>query len=449
MSKKHPMSSSSSIETSSSGASSTAEANWWADNQRRASGVELFENFSGEEERNDPASANSPLEEPTESNRKGFEIPEHPPQYGSRDQVAADEALAERLANFQADFQRPSDLFDEEEDRESNSSAFMRKQYQQDRELAEMLSAGLDPDMDRETLELIKRLSGDSPQDFHSFLDQEAESEALIAELSDSHVLRDWELARQLAEDTPQDMEEHLRQLKEQEEYARLAQEAWDEDIRKREREELAVLAEMARLEELEILEQLRRERMADCTACSEEGEKAEMAMLSCSHGYCTGCIKVAFEGALREKKPFRCCDQVPIDSIAAHFTQNFVRDYNDLMLELNTPNALYCSARNCSKFIPPTSIRADTGTCRACNSNTCRHCRSPSHTGICPADEDSTVVLGLAKEKGWKPCPGCQNMIERVDGCLHMTCTRCPNRTEFCYNCGKLYSICPATCSR
>lgn len=298
ISKNHPMSSSSSIETLSSGVSSTAEANWRADNERRTSEVELFENFFESENphstRNGPTSfhvANNPLEDPTKFNRQRFEIPEHPPQYGSHDQVAADEALAERLANFQADFQRPSDLFDED-DRESNSSAFMRKQYQQDRELAEMLSAGLDPDMDRETLELIKRLSGDSPQDFDSFLDQEAENEALIAELSDSHVLRDWELARQLAEDTPQDMKEHLRQLQEQEEYARLAQKAWDEDIRKKESEELATLAEMVRLEELERLERLRRERMADCTACSEEGEKVVMAMLSCSHGYCTGCIK-------------------------------------------------------------------------------------------------------------------------------------------------------------
>jgi hypothetical protein len=311
MSKKHSISSSSSIETSSSGVSSTAEADWWADNERRTPNFELFESFSGEEEtepaphhisepenphptRNDSAStqvADNPLEEPIESNSQEFEIPEHSSQYGSHDQAAADEALAERLADFQADFQRPSDLFDEEY-RESDSSAFMREQYQQDRELAEMLSAGLDPDMDRETLELIKRLSGDSPQDFHSFLDQEAENEALIAELSDSHVLQDWELAKRLAEDTPQDMKEHLRQLQEQEEYARLAQEAWDEDVRAREREELAVLAEIARLEELEILEQLRRERMADCTACSEEGEKEEMAMLSCSHGYCTGCIR-------------------------------------------------------------------------------------------------------------------------------------------------------------
>lgn len=439
---KNSISSSSSIETSSSGASSTLQADLLADDERQASEFKPFRDFSstgGAEPshplKKDPVPVqvvDNPLDSP-DSSRQEYGFPEYSPKstHGSSNR-----------SHSQTDFQIPSNLFDDE-DGGSGSSSLLREQLQRDRELAEMISAGLDPDMDPETFELIKRLSQDSPQDFNQLLDQEAEREALLAELTspappDLHVLQDWELAMQLAEGSPQDMEEHMRQIREQEEFARLEQEAWDEDIRRMQREEIV------RLEEEE-----RRERMADCTACSEEGEKIRMAMLPCDHGYCSTCIRLAFEGALKEKKPFRCCDQVPIDSVTAHFPQHFIRDYNDLMLELNTQNPLYCSARGCSKFIPPTSIRGDTGTCRTCNSNTCRHCRAPAHAGICSEDEDSTAVLGLAKEKGWKACPGCKNMIERVDGCLHMTCTRCPNRTEFCYNCGQLYSQCPGTCRR
>lgn len=149
----------------------------------------------------------------------------------------------------------------------------------------------------------------------------------------------------------------------------------------------------------------------------------------------------------MKDRKPFRCCSSVPISSIAKHFNIKFINEYNYLMLELTTPNPLYCGMKSCSKFIPPNSIHGDTGTCNTCSKKTCRHCRLPDHTGICAEDKGAAAVHELARKKGWKACPGCKTMIERHDGCLHMTCITC--RAEFCYNCGQHYSRCPGTCKR
>jgi len=153
------------------------------------------------------------------------------------------------------------------------------------------------------------------------------------------------------------------------------------------------------------------------------------------------------FKLALKAKEPFKCCGRrVDIGLVAQHFDSSFVISYTLLQLERDTPNPLYCSAARCSVFIIPSEIRGDVGTCSTCKATTCRHCRKVAHSGICSADKEGQELRSLANKKGWKECPRCHAMVERRSGCLHMTCT-CSG--EFCYNCGKLYSECPGSCSR
>jgi len=54
-------------------------------------------------------------------------------------------------------------------------------------------------------------------------------------------------------------------------------------------------------------------------------------------------------------------------------------------------------------------------------------------------APED-LVFAELAKKQKWKRCPKCGTMVERTEGCNHMTC-RCAY--EFCYVCGVYYYRC------
>jgi E3 ubiquitin-protein ligase RNF144 len=54
--------------------------------------------------------------------------------------------------------------------------------------------------------------------------------------------------------------------------------------------------------------------------------------------------------------------------------------------------------------------------------------------------------LLGLADSKKWQHCPHCRNLMEKIDGCLHMTC-RCG--TQSCYNCGQRWDTCHGVCPR
>ncbi|KAI8883511.1 hypothetical protein K501DRAFT_184309, partial [Backusella circina FSU 941] len=47
--------------------------------------------------------------------------------------------------------------------------------------------------------------------------------------------------------------------------------------------------------------------------------------------------------------------------------------------------------------------------------------------------------VMLTAEKENWSRCPTCKHMVEKNNGCNHITC-RCG--TQFCYRCGSLYSF-------
>lgn len=49
----------------------------------------------------------------------------------------------------------------------------------------------------------------------------------------------------------------------------------------------------------------------------------------------------------------------------------------------------------------------------------------------------EDAALLGVAGERGWKPCPQCRALVELAHGCNHITC-KCG--AEWCYKCGALW---------
>ncbi|KAI1134206.1 hypothetical protein F5Y05DRAFT_239082 [Hypoxylon sp. FL0543] len=227
-----------------------------------------------------------------------------------------------------------------------------------------------------------------------------------------------------------------------------------EEAIRHRQEEQDRILAERAaeeearieeerrRIREAEERERIRRERLRECAVCMEEDEMGSMVQVTCQHWYCHEDLQNAFQNALDGRRPFRCCSQeIPVE-LCPTATEDFRERYRLLMLELTTPNPLYCSNRACGVFLSPAQYQGpDMAACRACGSTTCRMCRNPTHAGICPQDVGMQQAVALAATNGWRPCTRCNNMVERIYGCNHMTC-RCGG--EFCYDCGGVWRACP-----
>ncbi len=190
------------------------------------------------------------------------------------------------------------------------------------------------------------------------------------------------------------------------------------------------------------------------------------MLELACHHWYCTAHIQgkgsllplnwqatglrhftEAFRVAWTSRKPFQCCQQIiPLDSVPDLFPASFQAEYSLWLEERATRNPVYCSDNDCGMFLPLRfSEGPDAIKCHRCNKLTCRHCRRAAHQGqVCAADVDAQAVKVMASGRGWKACPSCSEMIEKESGCVHMIC-RCG--TQFCYRCGRLYSVCPGIC--
>jgi hypothetical protein len=94
---------------------------------------------------------------------------------------------------------------------------------------------------------------------------------------------------------------------------------------------------------------------------------------------------------------------------------------------EFECTDKLYCHVKTCSAFIPVDNRAQRVGTCPKCALKTCKRCKARSHFGRCSAETLNDLngdkqLLELAESKQWKQCPSCSTMVERIQGCPHMT---------------------------
>jgi len=194
-----------------------------------------------------------------------------------------------------------------------------------------------------------------------------------------------------------------------------------------------------------EAWEDYKKSNFEECIVCGDENHKEEF-LRPCEHGYCEGCLQEGFKNALASKTLLKCCKKNLNVDICTGLGAKFGSEYKELILELTTTNPMYCCNASCAKFLPSSAIVGEIGTCKDCKTQTCRHCKKLVHPGVfCEEDKETKAVKELAIQKGWKTCPGCNHLIERQSGCLHMICSRC--QTAFCYRCSKRWNDCESTC--
>ncbi|KXZ48570.1 hypothetical protein GPECTOR_26g473 [Gonium pectorale] len=188
-----------------------------------------------------------------------------------------------------------------------------------------------------------------------------------------------------------------------------------------------------------------------------------------CGHHFCGPCLTRYVRGAVREGQlPVRCPMSPGPHGCGAMLSRQQVlvalgTNASDLrafgLLEAESTIApehkRYCPHPGCSsplvlervEDVPPDAPTE----CPACHRAFCPRCMSPGwhqadseqapyldptyrQGDTCaeyqrlPADErapDTAALLRLAAERGWRRCPRCRVVIEKVGGCSHMTC-RC-----------------------
>ena len=163
-----------------------------------------------------------------------------------------------------------------------------------------------------------------------------------------------------------------------------------------------------------------RSKPMKECNTCFEFGETIKMP---CEHDYCKTCVVSLVNCSLVDETLFppRCCGQTMSMSLIRPFiTTELTVKYEQKAIEFGTAYRTYCYS--CSVFMNPDDIKGYRAHCTKCNRDTCMLCKSEYHQGDCPKNAALEQVLQLAQEIGWQRCTSCQNMIERREGCNHMT---------------------------
>ena len=180
------------------------------------------------------------------------------------------------------------------------------------------------------------------------------------------------------------------------------------------------------------------------CRICDDPAPESEaLIFINCGHTFCSGCLNECFRVGLSNKASFppKCCENEGIDiaTVAGFLEEELVVRYTMVEEEFRTRSPLFCATPRCSALISGARVANAVGKfidCHECGQASCIDCKSSRsrHTEAKCPDFIDKEDRDLVNEKKWKQCPGCKNLVEREDGCNHMTCG-CG--TEFCYECG------------
>lgn len=136
----------------------------------------------------------------------------------------------------------------------------------------------------------------------------------------------------------------------------------------------------------------------SECCSC---GGNKQTYVAPCKHAYCEECARSLYNHALTNRAfiPVRCCKQPFASDIATACLTDTgdIDKYESIKREIENP-------------CPPAAVELDVAA--------------------------SKVIA----DNGWKVCFQCGAVVERMSGCVHMTCM-C--RTEFCYTCLRPWKTC------
>jgi ariadne-1 len=194
-------------------------------------------------------------------------------------------------------------------------------------------------------------------------------------------------------------------------------------------------------------------EKTVDCPYCLLTHPLEETYALDCGHRFCLPCWKGWF-GAAYDKGAdciFTNCPHYECKEIVSQdfFTRHITKDQRVRVEEWMT-NAFvklnarikWCPRNGCDKAVEYGKTGMKTVTCE-CGYQFCFGCGNEAHEPApCKAvvewlKKDNSLILWLRenrKAKDVKNCTGCHEIIEKNQGCKHMTCRNCKH--EFCWLC-------------
>lgn len=164
---------------------------------------------------------------------------------------------------------------------------------------------------------------------------------------------------------------------------------------------------------------------MKNCVVCEYEVEELSIMIAPCGDTYCGRCVNKLFDRAAQDESSFppKCCGQIITqENVERFLSPDIYKRFQVRSEEFSTPDRTYCSDPSCVTFISSNATVGDKAKCPACHKLTCIACKTEAHEGDCPEDPDLQSFMTVAAEAGFQKCGECKMMIERTQGCHHMT---------------------------
>ncbi|KAJ6781679.1 hypothetical protein PWT90_07759 [Aphanocladium album] len=184
------------------------------------------------------------------------------------------------------------------------------------------------------------------------------------------------------------------------------------------------------------------------CSVCWTEAETP--IRISCGHVYCLECFQHScVVGAVGENLGIVChgnqgtCNSpVAIDDLQDNLSSAMLESILERSfasyVKHNPDQFRYCPTPDCGYIYKVTS-KAQSQHCPECFQPICSACHEP-HVGMSCAEYreiasgNYAAFLEVKKALNIKDCPKCKTLLEKTEGCNHMTCSVC--KAHICWVC-------------
>ncbi|KAF4142118.1 IBR domain-containing protein [Phytophthora infestans] len=188
------------------------------------------------------------------------------------------------------------------------------------------------------------------------------------------------------------------------------------------------------------------------CQICYDYAPmKTSYALSVCGHLFCEACLRNYLEFKIKEGQVYpkcffeisedktACNAKIAVDDIQSLVSDGVWQKYNKFKFNKEHELARQCPycdhSQLCAGSDHPECV------CEACNREFC-FVHSSAHQGHSCAEYDKKMIAveklnNALISKISKPCPGCQNNVEKTGGCNQMKCVVCT--TSFCWICLKV----------
>ncbi|CAM6106789.1 unnamed protein product [Calypogeia fissa] len=178
-----------------------------------------------------------------------------------------------------------------------------------------------------------------------------------------------------------------------------------------------------------------------ECSICFCPMED-QHCLEGCGHGFCRSCLIDQINSAIRHREgfPLTCahngCDQIfQLTDIRVLLTEEQQQDLQNASLSAFVAQShgkyRFCTTPDCPNVYRISTAAGHSFTCAVCSVQLCTACHVEYHEDLSceeylqfKLDPDASLhAWRKGKEKHVKNCPGCCSVIEKIDGCNHMTC--------------------------